>query len=273
MTARWLTQSRSCPLSIETGYFGDDASASPLLSRIFAEAARVEDLKLQVCVSNLHALAACLPATSCPMPQLRRLDLHMLTSHSEASVELLLFSDTPQLRSVVLNDIAALHIRLPWAQLTTVSLHNVYPHECVPVLRQTPNLLHCKLTLYADIDDIPELMLPSLQSLTLQRYDEEAVIGYLDSLTLPALHILSIPEPFLGDAPIDVLTCFIKRSGCRLQELCLTEKIQDPPIYREAFPLISRLTLRGWRFTGGLHTANSVESINEVSDLVSESGL
>ncbi|KAJ7155140.1 hypothetical protein C8R46DRAFT_853728, partial [Mycena filopes] len=215
MADRWLTRSRSCLLSIE-GYIGDSASALPLLSRIFEEAARVEDLKLEASASNLRALVACLPAISCPMPQLRRLELFMLTSQSE---DLVLFRNTPSLRTVVLNDLAALRIRLPWAQLTSLSLHHVYPHECLPVLRQTPNLLHCELILYAHDDDIAELTLPLLQSLTLQRHGDEPVLGYLDSLTLPALRILSIPEPFLGDTPIDALTRFIKKSGCKLQEL------------------------------------------------------
>ncbi|KAJ7125437.1 hypothetical protein C8R46DRAFT_80729 [Mycena filopes] len=271
MADRWLGRSRSCPLSIEIGYRWYGTSVSPLLSRIFAEVARLQELKLVFSAPELGAFAACLPATSFPIPLLRRLELFMFDP--DPSLPSTVFRDTPQLRTVVLDDIAAFHFQLPWSQLTSVTLHRVYPRECVPVLRQTHNLLHCNLSLCdEDTDNTTEpLTLPYLQSLTLQRDSEEPYVGYLDSLTLPVLHTLSIPEPFLGEGPVDALTRFFNKSGCKLHELSITDKIlRDLSIYRQGFPLIPRLTLCGWRSTEESHE-RPIESINEISDLFSES--
>ncbi|KAJ7149645.1 hypothetical protein C8R46DRAFT_1009061 [Mycena filopes] len=241
---RWLSRSRSCPLSIEMVFLM--GHPSPFLSRILEEAARVEDLKLAISASGVYTFAADLPAT--PMPLLRHLDLHLLAPATPlASTGLLLFRDTPQLRTVVLND-AALDIRLPWAQLSSVSLHTACPRKCAPLLKRTTNLVHCKLLMFDEAGGgIPELTLPSLQSLILKPIGNDPVIGYLDSFTLPALRNLSIANRFLGETPIDALNRFINKSGCNLQELCISGEVNDPALYRAEFPLIPRLTFgAGW---------------------------
>ncbi|KAJ7149621.1 hypothetical protein C8R46DRAFT_1198636 [Mycena filopes] len=235
---RWLSRSRSCALSIESFYTGRDLR-SGLLSRILQEAARLVDLKLEISASELYNFAARLPAT---VFLVRYLELYLSDPVTPlAPSALVLFRDAPQLCTVVLNDVAALYIQLPWAQLTSVSLHSVYPRDCVRVLRQTTNLLHCELLMFGeDGGDIMELTLPSLQSFTFER-DDQAIIGYLDSFTLPALCTLSIGEPFLGENPIEALNRFITKSGCKLQELCIGDKIQNPRIYRQGFPSIPKI--------------------------------
>ncbi|KAJ7155134.1 hypothetical protein C8R46DRAFT_436827 [Mycena filopes] len=232
MAELWLSRSGSCPLSIEIFSPGNDLSG--LLSRIFQEAGRLEELKLFIS-------APYLPVALRSMPLLTHVDLFLEDLPPEADI--VLFRDTPALRSAVLND-AALGIQLPWAQLTSVLLHAMYPNECVPVLRQTTNLLHFELMIVDDGGPRTDFTLPFLESLTLK--DSEApMVGYLDTLTLPALRSLSIPESFLGEDPIDALTRFITKSDCKLQELCITNMygVQNPGMYRLAFPLIPKLAL------------------------------
>ncbi|KAJ7157461.1 hypothetical protein C8R46DRAFT_1355762 [Mycena filopes] len=267
---RWLGRSRSCALSIDYS----QSDVSPLLSRVMEETSRVENLKLDVSAFGLYAFAARLPATPCPLPLLRHLELQLFDIETvPASADhLMLFRDSPQLRTVILNDVAASRIQLPWAQLTSVSLHNVYPRECVPILKQTPNLLHCELLIFnVDIADTTELTLPSLQSLILQSDCNSRVIGYLDSLTLPALRNLSIAESFLGENPIDALNPFITKSGCKLHELRIGDKIKNPSIYRQGFPSIPKIIVHGWRHVAGMDGVVSTERILEISDLSSPS--
>ncbi|KAJ7135112.1 hypothetical protein C8R46DRAFT_1235211 [Mycena filopes] len=228
----WLTRSRSCPLSINIDCRSD---VSTFLPRIFEEAARVEELGLEITSFDLVP-------TSRSMPMLRCLHLHIrVDQHSPLPpTPLPLFSDTPQLlRSVVLNHIAAFHIQLPWAQLTSVCICPLFPGQCVPVLRQAPNLLHCQLVFKSNGSVLAELTLPVLESL--QLYDDgglaDSGIMDLDNLTVPALRDLTISESFLGEDPIDVLTRFITKSHCKLQEVCILD-VEYPGIYRAAFPLI-----------------------------------
>jgi hypothetical protein len=67
------------------------------------------------------------------------------------------------------------------------------------------------------------------------------VTDFLETFIVPALRRLEIPEAFLGPSPIDSLTGFISKSGCKLDELCITDwgsLSQDS--YRQAFPSICR---------------------------------
>ncbi|KAJ7176975.1 hypothetical protein C8R46DRAFT_1077910 [Mycena filopes] len=254
----WIRRSRSCRLSIEIDYPArGQHGVSSLLLRLFEEAARLEDLKLDTRTAHL-------PATPRPMPLLRHLDLSLISDLSNTNI--VLFRDAPELRTVRLNHQAAADLQLPWAQLTSVALTAVFAYECAAVLRQTPNVLHCELSLMKQITSPPatELTLPSLQSLVLDHV-EPFFFAYLQTLTLPVLRNLTIPESFLGEDPIDTLTRFIAKSDCELQELCITNRIKDPSIYRRGFPLIPTLTIRGWRFKDS--DAGPEESISEVDNL------
>ncbi|KAJ7140388.1 hypothetical protein C8R46DRAFT_1135552 [Mycena filopes] len=211
------------------------SDVSTLIPRIFEQTARLAELALDITSFDLVA-------TSRSMPMLRCLDLRIrVDQHGPLPpTPLPLFSDTPQLlRSVALNDISAVHIQLPWAQLTSVCICPLFPGQCAPVLRQAPNLLHCQLVFKSNGSVLAELTLPVLESL--QLYDDcglaESGIGDLDNLTVPALRDLTISESFLGEDPIDVLTRFITKSHCKLQEVCILD-VEYPGIYRAAFPLI-----------------------------------
>ncbi|KAJ7149600.1 hypothetical protein C8R46DRAFT_522036 [Mycena filopes] len=106
----WLRRSRSCPLSIEVYCPGNDLSG--LLSRIFEEAAHLEELDLFISAPHL-------PSTPRRMPLLRHLDLFLEDLPPESNIGT--FRDAPELRTVVLNSTAVRGTQLHWAQLTSVS--------------------------------------------------------------------------------------------------------------------------------------------------------
>jgi hypothetical protein len=85
--------------------------------------------------------------------------------------------------------------------------------------------------------DVPDITLVSLRSLTLTG---RLVTGYLETLVVPALHDLEIPESFIAPNSIDTLTSFMSKSHCKLQRLCITRRwsgSRDP--FYKAFPLIA----------------------------------
>ncbi|KAJ7850434.1 hypothetical protein B0H13DRAFT_1905670 [Mycena leptocephala] len=223
----WLTRSRSCPLSI---YIKDGVNPSDIFSLLLPHHARCEYLKLHLVESQ--------PIFERPMPLLRHLDLVLNIPPSISS-----FRQVPLLRTVVLNEVAIMDITLPWMDLTSLTLCWVTPSEYLPILQQTSNLVHCELSLFYhfDGDDLgptSTIVLPCLESLTLRRTSSGNVTtGHLDTLTAPALRSLTVPERFLGSNPLELLTSFISRSSCKLQELHITERQgSNEDSYRHAFP-------------------------------------
>jgi hypothetical protein len=93
----------------------------------------------------------------------------------------------------------------------------------------------CKLALISnDEATLPDIILPSLRSLTLG--SSGIIRGFLNKLNVPALHDLQIAESFLGSNTIHTLASFLSKSGCQLQELCITNwgSISEES-YRKAF--------------------------------------
>jgi hypothetical protein len=237
----WLTRSRFCPLFLS---IVDETDVAAILAAVVPHRARWEHLVVEleggVSPSQLRIIEG-------PMPLLRHLDLQL--GEYPATDVLATFRDVPLLRSVILNDYC-LHVILPWAQLTSLTLFNVCPHECVPVLQKTTNLVHCKLEVCHDSDNDqlgPDVPLPCLQSLALVDAGYGPVIDVLKTfIVVPALRSLKIPEVFLGPSPIDSLTGFISKSGCRLEEVHITARKSLPrDSYRKAFPLIHRFSFDG----------------------------
>ncbi|KAJ7623912.1 hypothetical protein DFH06DRAFT_1446584 [Mycena polygramma] len=238
MVRLWLERSRSCPLDIRLGRninWANDA----LVEGVVSHRARWESLKVELGT----VVAQALRIFDGPMPLLRHFEMLVDDDLPDA----LAFNEVPLLRSVVLNDLAVRQIILPWTQLTSLTLLRVYPAECVPVLVQTHNLLHCRLVVCfdgtgRDAKPRPDITLPSLESLALRNYNiVMPVTDLLPSFIVPALRILEIPESYLGPNPVGSLTAFVSESGCRLEELRLTGTVSVPvsvPVrsYREALP-------------------------------------
>ncbi|KAJ7804709.1 hypothetical protein B0H14DRAFT_1612354 [Mycena olivaceomarginata] len=178
------------------------------MSALVPHRARWEHLGLQTLTYLLRGIEG-------PMPLLRSLNLRLLNRDSTQFS----FLDAPLLHTAILNDYAAETLTLPWAQLTSLTLCRVFPRECVPILRHASSLVYCELDLVEDSEDVPDITLPYLRSLTLTGH---SVMRYLETLIIPALHDLCIPESFLGPKPTETLTSFISKSGCTLGELCIT---------------------------------------------------
>jgi hypothetical protein len=117
-----------------------------------------------------------------------------------------------------------------------------------------------------DSDSHPEITLPVLRSLILNKANITPSRVFLDALFAPSLRHLRIAERFLGANPIESLRSFIK-PGCTLQEVCITgERFIPEYSYRETFPTIPEFS-----FTGPYVAETSDEEDSEVeSDSNSE---
>jgi hypothetical protein len=78
----------------------------------------------------------------------------------------------------------------------------------------------------------------------------ESAIDFLRTLVAPALCSLEIPEQFLGPNPIESLTAFISKSGCKLEEVQITGPRSVPKSYLKAFPSIPRFLFTDEESTG-----------------------
>ncbi|KAJ7653672.1 hypothetical protein DFH06DRAFT_1204431 [Mycena polygramma] len=237
----WLRRASACPISVVIDRI--DGRACP---EIFVpHRARWQYLKLYLMGLPSATIEG-------PMPQLRHLDfaINTITPFS--------FLDAPLLRSVILNHIAVPRISLPWAQLTSLTLYDMFPRECMSLLRQTPNLIHFKVHLWEEGSSVnrdhlgPAITLSHLESLALHP-TEDIVAGFLHALIVPALRRLHIPESFFGSEPLNSLTTFVSTSHCHLEEVRILRERTGPSgtlyrrkvsddSFRAAFPSIGKFT-------------------------------
>ncbi|KAJ7909680.1 hypothetical protein B0H13DRAFT_2661362 [Mycena leptocephala] len=243
----WLNRSRCCPVSLRFDATDSYMEVAEFLAIVVPHRARWKYLKLSSWPSHL-------PILDGPMPLLCYLNLRLLGSDAKVVT-----FEMPLLRTVVLNDTAALSVVLPWAQLTSLTLLRVYPYECVPILQQTSSLVHCKLELFDSTNNQPrpDITLPCLESLTLINPGRESVVDFLETLIVPALRSLEIPEDFLYHVnPIESLTAFISKSGCKLEEVRITGPRSVPSTsYRKAFPSIQNFSFSGPDVVSGEESA------------------
>ncbi|KAF7334590.1 F-box domain-containing protein [Mycena venus] len=197
-----------------------------------------------------------------PMPLLRHLEVALEDCEDPVPVT---FMDVPRLCTVLLNDYAAASVILPWWQLTSLVLDRVYPHECTPVLQQTSDLVYCELRLYHDDTvEVPDIKLLRLESLVLKDPGPYAVTDYLNTLLVPNLRSLEVPERFLGTKPIESLTFFITTSGCTLQDLRITgQRSVTEASYYEAFSSVRKFFFTG-NYVGSFNTVD--EEASSASD-------
>ncbi|KAJ7430424.1 hypothetical protein B0H11DRAFT_943375 [Mycena galericulata] len=227
----WLSRSGCCPLSIHMEDF-DSISMDECIEVIAPHRARLEHAKLQMTQDGVQSIQG-------PMPLLRqisiRLPYDLLPPH-------LAFHDIPRLRAATLWDSQFTNNLLPWSQLTSLTLVATTPSECTRILKETANLVHCKLFISEDeYIRQPDISLPFLESLVFVQWvdEEDPAINYLETFIVPALRRLQIPETFLAAGPIYTLRAFISRSGCNPQEILITGGRRTRKTnYRREFPSI-----------------------------------
>jgi hypothetical protein len=88
-----------------------------------------------------------------------------------------------------------------------------------------------------------DITLPYLESLTLVDASSGPGTDLLGTFIVPALRSLKIPEEFLGPSPIDPLTAFISKSGCKLYKVHIAgARLLPQDSYRQAFPSIRQFS-------------------------------
>ncbi|KAJ7623935.1 hypothetical protein DFH06DRAFT_1481774 [Mycena polygramma] len=237
MVRLWLDRSRCCPLDIRLGKKltrDHDARAEAVASH----RTRWEFLKYDLGFADLQV-----PIFDGPMPVLRHFELRVDDNLPDPIV----VDEAPLLRGVVLNLLNVSQAILPWTQLTSLTLLRVFPSGCVPILVQTLNLVHCRLSVCFEdrnAESRPDITLPSLESLALRNYTSAfPMTDFLPSFIVPALRSLDIPEDCLQRNPIDSLTAFVSRSECRLEKLHVIGVTSVPESsYGQAFPSLRKLS-------------------------------
>ncbi|KAJ7113075.1 hypothetical protein C8R44DRAFT_797154 [Mycena epipterygia] len=234
MLKSWIGRSAFCPLSIQM----DDIFPLPrILEAIIPHRARWEYIKLLSFPSDLPTIAG-------PMPLLYSIDIKLYASIDSPATP---FRDVPRLREATLRYFDFPPDFLPWSQLTSLTLEPTTRRECTPILAQTVNLVRCELILSSLDEDFSQLdiKLLCLESLVLVRLypAEDPLTEYLESFIVPALLRLQIPEAFLHPNPIGTLKSFISKSGCNLEELCITgpSSLRET-WYRGRFPSIPSIS-------------------------------
>ncbi|KAF7343916.1 F-box domain-containing protein [Mycena venus] len=257
----WIRRSGSFPLSVVMDNYCFAVSAE-MIPAIVAHRARWEHLKFY-----LHSLSC--PMTDGPMPLLCHLDLSTTKMDEDVT-----FHEVPLLRAVILTGCYTSRITLPWVQLTSLTLNNVDPGQCVPILQQTASLVHCHLLLQMYVGSKffhpPNIMLPCLESLTFNRHCDP-LTKFLDCFIVPALRRLEVPEPYLGSTPIQSLELFISKSGRGLQDVCIIEarRVHEDS-YRTAFPSIPNFSFPGRYIRQTTDDEDSEDESNSEDDDSSE---
>ncbi|KAJ7454006.1 hypothetical protein B0H11DRAFT_2069987 [Mycena galericulata] len=277
----WLERSGSCPLSIKIQVEYNVVKKTVALAffkAILRHRARWEHLNLKT--PSLRRHKARPPIGTLPL--LRTLTMNSMSHFAEViGTDAARYFRAPQLRRVSLKYSYGPFFNtdiLPWAQLTVLTVFSLRPQQCAAVLNQAVNLVHCRVRIF--YDDPPEnlifdsrfgcphssagfvannpisqtgITLRHLKTLTLSAIRTPSP-GFLDVLTLPALRILRIAEPFIWPDPIPTLASFVSRSGCTLQQLSVTEAtLSERGSFRNALPSIASFRFqreRDWALEG-----------------------
>ncbi|KAJ7245442.1 hypothetical protein C8J57DRAFT_1679345 [Mycena rebaudengoi] len=156
------------------------------------------------------------------------------------------FCDSTNLKMIGVTAKVPSVVSLPLAQLTTFE-GTLWDFQCLPLLCEATNLVHCTLHLTSSYLPVPALPpLYHLQTLILSDtslFGTMAQLRLLPALTLPALRVLEVSERAFMDDPCAVVAALISRSNCTLRELRITHVHKSASLYQEAFPDIEIIKL------------------------------
>ncbi|KAJ7628870.1 hypothetical protein FB45DRAFT_45266 [Roridomyces roridus] len=234
MVRTWLDRSRSCPLSIKLSW-EKTLPRTELCEAILLHRQRWEHVHLSVADESEFAL---IEGT---LPMLLSLSVKFdgsVMGHMRPVAQ-----NYPRLESLALSNLECSVDRLPWSQLTSLTLSS-RTDDCAVVLQAAVNLVELKL-IDCRVDRV-DVQFIRLETLILDyRYGlADFPRHMIHMFTLPALHTLQLCAKLLGKQPIDALSSFISRSGCRLRKVLITGKrkrIDSKELFRQAFPTIPKI--------------------------------
>ncbi|KAJ6562539.1 hypothetical protein B0H19DRAFT_1144905 [Mycena capillaripes] len=231
----WLKRSRNCRLSLVLKCLGYETPL-PIMTQFLQVAVvhcqRWEHVNALVAFEHLHVIQG-------RMPLLRELIIGpSMFPHGQPD----------PLESIVLTRFFLKSVMtLPWSQLTHLTAHCVYEHECTAILRDATRLVVCTFDVCGSDDGIdvgpPVPVHANLRVLHLVVDSDDIdvqlwmVLGYL---TLPALRTLQVSESCMTS---DALAAFITRSQCTLEELCVIGATWSEAAIREALPPFGTIRL------------------------------
>ncbi|KAJ7127873.1 hypothetical protein C8R44DRAFT_733283 [Mycena epipterygia] len=123
-------------------------------------------------------------------------------------------------------------IALPWTQLTTLIVSNVEQDRCADILKHAFNSGQHKTP--------PPPQSPGVIA-RLRQGPAGGPGGVAPCLDPASSSPAPDPRGILALDPINALSSFIARSGCSLEELCMTASTLPNDVYRTAFPSIPTL--------------------------------
>ncbi|KAF7317811.1 F-box domain-containing protein [Mycena kentingensis (nom. inval.)] len=225
---RWLDRSRTLPLSIRVDCVGEDGrhnhncllSIGAVVERLLVHRARWQYAALRLQYQEAALIAG-------DFPRLVEIDLHSsMDTFTEVTV--------PKLTEAYLwqgyNTFEPR--KLPWGQLTSLSLAEFFNEVAVEILRHTQALVRCRLDIIVNDDHVPveRVHIASLKTLilhfspnTTNLLQEDVIQGLLQELHMPNLKSLFIH----GDVALEVdqrlprLSSAIDGFGCQLERLCI----------------------------------------------------
>ncbi|KAF7343353.1 F-box domain-containing protein [Mycena venus] len=202
-----LRLSGSRPLSIKLSSPLYDAKFAQFGQSIAGHFARLEHLEL-LFPKLLHVL----PHELLSLPVLRSLKLGVEENMSVA----LSFLAAPLLQKVAIGWYCEYYrLIFPWSQLTVLSVDWISLNQFMSLLHQLTNIIHCRC-LFRLRGATETNTRPSSRNVTLP---------YLETLVANVFAVDSTVSQALLDYtdPIATLVALVSRSGCDLQELCITD--------------------------------------------------
>ncbi|KAJ7060933.1 hypothetical protein C8F01DRAFT_1025471 [Mycena amicta] len=240
----WLERSRALPLSIFMGSAVPQDLRDGALDHLVAHRARWEYLTIIFPDDDDSRSRRCIEGA---MPVLLALDLqYSERSMLDTTVGLV---DVPRLHTAFLDCYEFLNIEglLPWAQLTKLFLDFVNTRTAATVLRETANLVHCRLNFSNETSWAGNtILLPRLETLIVDSNftPSEVTRSLLLMLRTPVLKRLHIQDDFMLVVNEHwSLASLIRAFGCKLERLCIPDAEKSLEEYRAALPQVAQIEL------------------------------
>ncbi|KAJ7865873.1 hypothetical protein B0H14DRAFT_2504509 [Mycena olivaceomarginata] len=228
----WLTRSGACPLSIGITYKAAEPGViappiNDIVHELISHCQRWQYVELELPFDVLHLIKG-------EMPWLRLLKIGPNeVPEIQPPRPLRLFDSSPCLGHIVLSRFfQPSTIELRWENCTTLEGLFLYPEECIVILGRTVNIVHFKATIEegeGTSGTVPILThLESLVLLSGEAGPNNSQMLLLDALTLPALRVLRVSEPWFTPNPVMSISNLISRSCCHIRELHVAESLYNP---------------------------------------------